>query len=64
MRVNDAAPFVTRKFPGSISPHGKKAEPVVVRQFERWQMNAATNSSETSYSTVWQPQRPFSTPRV
>lgn len=64
MSVNAAAPLVTLSFPRSISPHGKNAEPVVARQFEQWQIYAATNSSETSYSTARQPQRPFSTPTV
>ena len=35
-------------FSGSISPHGKNAEPVNVRQFEQWQLKATTNSSETA----------------
>jgi len=41
-------------------PQGRNAEPVAARQFEQWQLNATRNSSETSYSTVWQAQRPFS----
>jgi len=35
-------------FSRSISPKGKNAEPVAARQFEQWQLSAATNSSETS----------------
>jgi hypothetical protein len=40
--------LVTLNFSGSISPQGKKAEPVIARQFEQWQLNATMNSSETS----------------
>jgi len=32
----------------AISPQGKNAEPVAARQFEQWQLSAATNWSETS----------------
>jgi hypothetical protein len=46
---------------GSISPHGKKAEPVIARQFEQWQLYATTNSSAISHPTALQPQRPLST---
>jgi hypothetical protein len=40
--------LVTLSFSGSISPQGKKAEPVIARQFEQWQLNATMNSSDTS----------------
>jgi hypothetical protein len=59
--ISEPAPFVTLSFARSISPHGKNAEPVVARQFEQWQLRAATNSSETSYATALHPQRPLST---
>jgi hypothetical protein len=35
MSINESAPSVTLNFSGSISPQGKKAEPVVARQFEQ-----------------------------
>jgi hypothetical protein len=38
-----------------------KAEPVSARQFEQWQLYAATNSSDTSYATALHAQRPPST---
>ena len=46
--INEPATLVTLSFSRSISPQGKIAEPVAARQFEQWQLNAATNSSETS----------------
>src|SRR5437588_5554888 len=57
-RVSVSAPLVTRSFSASISPHGRNADPVAVRQFEQWQMYATRNSSATSYSTAPQPHRP------
>ncbi len=32
----------------SLEPQGKKAEAVLARQFEQWQLNATMNSSDTS----------------
>jgi hypothetical protein len=46
--INEPVPFVTLSFARSVSAQGKNAEPVAARQFEQWQLNAATNSSETS----------------
>jgi hypothetical protein len=40
--------LVTLSLSRSISPQGKNAAPVSARQFEQWQLNAITNSSETS----------------
>src|SRR4029450_960450 len=57
----DPAPFVTRSFSRSISPQGRNTEPVVARQFEQWQLNAATKASSTSYAMALQPQRPLNT---
>jgi hypothetical protein len=48
MTISEPPPFVTLSFARSISPQGKNAEPVAARQFEQWQLSAATNSSETS----------------
>jgi hypothetical protein len=48
-------------FSRSISPQGRNAEPVAARQFEQWQLYAATNSSETSNATALHAQRPLST---
>jgi hypothetical protein len=44
-----------------MRPVGKKAEPVIARQFEQWQLYAATNSSGISYATALHAQRPLST---
>jgi hypothetical protein len=41
----------------SISPHGRNADPVVARQLEQWQLNAATNASGISNSTALHPHR-------
>ncbi len=46
--MSEPSPFVTLSFSRAISPQGKNAELVVARRFEQWQLNAATNSSETS----------------
>jgi hypothetical protein len=46
--INEPAALVTVSLSRSISPQGKNAEPVSARQLEQWQLNAATNSSETS----------------
>ena len=43
------------------APQGKNTDPVIARQFEQSQLNAATNSSETSYATALHAQRPLST---
>jgi hypothetical protein len=43
-----SAPWVTLSFSGSISPHGRNAEPDIARQLEQWQLYATTNSSATS----------------
>ena len=48
INTNESAPLVTLSFSGSISPQGKNAEPVIARHREQWQINAVTNSSETS----------------
>jgi hypothetical protein len=48
VNINASSPFVTFSFSGSISPQGKNAEPVIARHREQWQLNAVTNSSETS----------------
>ena len=53
LNISESSPFVTLSFSGSISPQGKNAEPVIARQFEQWQLNARTNSSETSYAMAW-----------
>jgi hypothetical protein len=53
--------LITFSFSGSISPQGKNAEPVIARHLEQWQLNAVTNSSETSNATALHAQRPLST---
>jgi hypothetical protein len=48
VRIKASAPAVTVSFSGSISPHGRNAEPVIARQREQWQLKALTNASATS----------------
>jgi hypothetical protein len=56
--------FATISFSRAISPEGRNADPVSARQFEQWQLYAATNSSDTSYNTALHAQRPLSTPEL
>jgi hypothetical protein len=60
LNINDSAPAVIVIFSGSISPQRRKAEPVIARHREQWQLNATTNSSATLKATVLQAQRPAS----
>ena len=64
-RLVDERPVRNAEVPVARSPIEKRqalaASHRNARQFEQWQLYAATNSSDTSYATALHAQRPLST---